>query len=268
LTDPVLGPQSVPRAGRQRPVARRAILAVAVAGLSLHMNPEGESCYPGVETLAEETGLSRRTVQRVLRVLERGGWLEVVRGGGRGRSSRYRARIPSRPRAVLDEAAKGAAAAALDAIERKGVTVTPFSERATLGTLKGVTVTPEVFSRSPEEELARPLGSLAEHRARRGLPVIDLQVAPDTSKGLELPVEPEPLVADGATPVWTWVWWWARARGERRTFPQLAASPGDVGLPFAEYERLELEWRAEGSPQEFDPRVLVDTQMNLFGREV
>lgn len=64
--------------------------------LSMHMNERGGSCFPGIDTLAEETGLDARTVQRALRVLADSGWLSVERGGGRGRSNRYTAIVPQR----------------------------------------------------------------------------------------------------------------------------------------------------------------------------
>lgn len=43
--------------------------------LSLHMSERGDSCFPSVRRLADETGLSRRTVQRHLKELVEAGWL-------------------------------------------------------------------------------------------------------------------------------------------------------------------------------------------------
>lgn len=56
--------------------------------LSLHMNERGGSAYPSVARLVSETGLSRRAVQRALRVLEESGYLQLVAGVGGGRSTR------------------------------------------------------------------------------------------------------------------------------------------------------------------------------------
>lgn len=67
--------------------------------LSLHMNERGGSCFPSLETLTEETGLSKASVVTHLKVLEDCGWLTKEKGGGRrkdgrGISSTYTATIP------------------------------------------------------------------------------------------------------------------------------------------------------------------------------
>ncbi len=77
------------------PTARHVALT-----LSLHMSERGDSAWPAVATLAAETGLSERGVQKALRMLEAAGWIEVVLGGGRRRSSRYRAAVPKKPPAA------------------------------------------------------------------------------------------------------------------------------------------------------------------------
>lgn len=66
--------------------------------LSLHMNERGGSAFPSRATLALETGLSPRSVSRILRSLVGDGWLTVeVRFDARGRqtSSRYVAAVPA-----------------------------------------------------------------------------------------------------------------------------------------------------------------------------
>lgn len=63
-------------------------------GLSLHMSERGDSCFPSVNTIARETALDPRTVQRHLRLLRDAGWLAIKAGGGRGKSNTYEARIP------------------------------------------------------------------------------------------------------------------------------------------------------------------------------
>ncbi len=78
-----------------KPVTKHVALT-----LSLHMSERGDSCFPGKSLLSGETGLDVRTVDRSLKELGVKRWLEVVRGGGRGRSNQYRAKIPrSFPRA-------------------------------------------------------------------------------------------------------------------------------------------------------------------------
>ena len=70
-------------------------------------------------------------------------------------------------------------------------------------------------------------------------------------------------------PTWTFVWAWARTRGERRVFPQLdlLASPADPVLTQEEYVRLEADWRAAGSPRDFEPRGLLSANLNPARRE-
>lgn len=65
--------------------------------LSLHMNERGGSCFPAIETLAGETGLTYDTVRRHLRILRESGWLateERRRGEGRGTTVFYSATTP------------------------------------------------------------------------------------------------------------------------------------------------------------------------------
>ena len=45
--------------------------------LSTHMNNTCGSCWPGQRTIAEETGLSRSTVQRALEECKEKGWIRV-----------------------------------------------------------------------------------------------------------------------------------------------------------------------------------------------
>jgi DNA-binding transcriptional MocR family regulator len=63
------------------------------------MDRAGGSCWPSLETQAEETGLHRSTVARALRRLEDAEYLTRVRGGGRTSSGKgiptnYYARFP------------------------------------------------------------------------------------------------------------------------------------------------------------------------------
>jgi hypothetical protein len=62
--------------------------------LSLHMDREGDSCWPSLSTLAAETGLSRRTVIRALNDLDPDFLMRKRGGPGRG-PTRYTAVLPS-----------------------------------------------------------------------------------------------------------------------------------------------------------------------------
>ena len=82
---------------------RRAVLAepaltdaqkLVAFALAEHMNGGGGSCWPSVETLADEVALTRRPVQRALATLDAAGWIEREIGRGRGHSSQYRATFP------------------------------------------------------------------------------------------------------------------------------------------------------------------------------
>jgi DNA-binding MarR family transcriptional regulator len=75
-----------------------------IAGLIMHMiNREQGYAYPTIETLAEETGLSRSTVKRVLDQLRNLGWIwtEEV---GRNRSLHYHLTYSRNRRTIIEEA--------------------------------------------------------------------------------------------------------------------------------------------------------------------
>lgn len=61
------------------PTTRHVLLTLAC-----HMNDAGESCYPSVELLAKETGLSTRAVITHLNLAKESGWIEVDKHGFRG----------------------------------------------------------------------------------------------------------------------------------------------------------------------------------------
>lgn len=66
--------------------------------LSLHMNLEGDSCFPSTALLATETAFSEHTVCKHLGIAEEAGWIEVYQRGRSGRGWRrhgYRATIPA-----------------------------------------------------------------------------------------------------------------------------------------------------------------------------
>lgn len=87
---------------------RRAICASELAPtsrlvahvLAVHMNAARASCFPGMATIARESGLCRRSVVRAVQDLEARGYIAVVeRGGtkrsGKARSNSYEARFPT-----------------------------------------------------------------------------------------------------------------------------------------------------------------------------
>lgn len=53
--------------------------------MACHMNDAGESCYPSIELLVEETGLSNRSVITHIKLAEEAGWIVVDQHGFRGR---------------------------------------------------------------------------------------------------------------------------------------------------------------------------------------
>lgn len=65
--------------------------------LSTHMNRDGGSAFPSTRTLAQETGLSRRTVEGHLRAAEAKGWIaRSEAGAGRGwRRQEYEPLLPT-----------------------------------------------------------------------------------------------------------------------------------------------------------------------------
>jgi hypothetical protein len=85
----------------QRAIADSALPALTrhvALTLSLYMDADGGSAFPGARRLADDTGQSLRWVRPRLVELVDAGWLDVVeRGGLRGeqrRANRYQARIP------------------------------------------------------------------------------------------------------------------------------------------------------------------------------
>lgn len=63
--------------------------------LSMHMSRAGDSCFPGVTLLMEQSGLARATVHKGLLALITLGWLRRETHTGRGHSSEYIACFPA-----------------------------------------------------------------------------------------------------------------------------------------------------------------------------
>lgn len=91
--------------GPPRSTTRHVLLT-----LSLHMNEKGGSCFPSTRTLAEETGLSRRSVETHINLAVADGWLRkrlIGLKGQRWRRSEYEATLPTRWGTTFPTSEKG-----------------------------------------------------------------------------------------------------------------------------------------------------------------
>lgn len=77
--------------------------------LSLHMNKAGESCFPGLQLLQDQTGLGRSAVSDHIRRLDERGWIDRRPNPGRSKVTEYVATFPPD---VVDEIIDGAKLAA------------------------------------------------------------------------------------------------------------------------------------------------------------
>ena len=67
--------------------------------LSLHMSQEGDSCFPSMQTLAVETGLTERCVCTHIQNAVNEGWLRSMKRGLKGQAwkrNEYRAELPKK----------------------------------------------------------------------------------------------------------------------------------------------------------------------------
>lgn len=82
--------------GPESSTTRHVLLA-----LSLYMNQKGGSCFPSTRTLADETGLSRRTVEEHLRRAADNGWIKKTpprrAEDGTYEPAEYTASVPGEP---------------------------------------------------------------------------------------------------------------------------------------------------------------------------
>ncbi len=86
------------------PTTRHVLLT-----LGCHMNDVGESCYPSIDLLCEETGLSNRAVITHLHKASEAGWIEISRhgfGDSRYWRNEYKIRWPS-PENLTDLSERG-----------------------------------------------------------------------------------------------------------------------------------------------------------------
>ena len=92
--------------GPESPITRHVLLT-----LSLYMSPKGDSCFPSVRLLAEETALARTTVMKHLEIAFQVGWIVKIerpqRNGHGWRRMEYIANVPkdleAKIKASLDE---------------------------------------------------------------------------------------------------------------------------------------------------------------------
>lgn len=100
--------------------------------LALHMNADGGSCFPSIDTICSEGGLGRTAVKNALRELDREGWISRSGGGsgaGAGNTARYQATFPEKGRDVT------------------------LSKKVRLATQKGRLATEKGSARDPEVDI-------------------------------------------------------------------------------------------------------------------
>lgn len=98
MTTPPASPRPARHVWRSAALTPTSALAaparLVICALAERMDDRTAVCWPSLQTLVDDTGLSERAVRQHLRTLAELGWLDVEIGGGR-RSSTYRAAIPT-----------------------------------------------------------------------------------------------------------------------------------------------------------------------------
>lgn len=84
--------------GPEKPTTRHILLT-----LSLHMDQDGNKCFPSISTLAAETGLSRRAICLHLDLAERDGWIKKEICGFSGQDWKRHRYLPLIPKKVVTE---------------------------------------------------------------------------------------------------------------------------------------------------------------------
>jgi hypothetical protein len=122
VVDSPFGPADFDGDG-ERTSASKLLLRRVASVVCNYADPDGTNAYPSVQTLADDTGASRRSVQNALSVLVLFGWLGRVEGGRGPRDTHvYELLIPAealtawRQRRVDRHRTKGAVAAAKGAL--------------------------------------------------------------------------------------------------------------------------------------------------------
>src|SRR3990167_2974712 len=70
MTIPVLSWRGFILKSKLQPTTKHVLLTLAC-----HMNDAGESCYPSIQMLCDETGLSKQTLITHLRIAVESGWI-------------------------------------------------------------------------------------------------------------------------------------------------------------------------------------------------
>lgn len=74
--------------GPEDPTQRQVLLYLANC-----CDDTGGNCFPSIATIAEKTKFSGRTIQRALMELQKGDFVSVIRGTGRGNISQYKINV-------------------------------------------------------------------------------------------------------------------------------------------------------------------------------
>lgn len=78
----------------------RPMLRLFLMTLATYMDADGSRCWPPMQTLADDLGVKRATVNDLKNEAMASGWLDVIskggvgRNGGQGKTNRYSPRIP------------------------------------------------------------------------------------------------------------------------------------------------------------------------------
>lgn len=110
-----------------------------------HADHYGGKIWPSIESLADLTRQSERSVQRHLKAMQERGWLEVMREGGRGPGATTTYRIP------IERIPDGVEARKSDKLSPFG-RVTPEAEKGDIRDKKGDTGVAQTVSKSNRQE--------------------------------------------------------------------------------------------------------------------
>ncbi len=132
--------------------------------LASHTNPDTGWAWPSLDTLAQETALTRRHVIRLVAHLEALGELQVRRGHGRGHVNFYRVHLASAPEQAPPGPSTG------DRSDPQKVTCTP--RKGDIGAQEKVTSMSPKSKREREEKVAppAPLSSLSPEKPEQRNP--------------------------------------------------------------------------------------------------
>lgn len=98
--------------------------------LALHMSPRGDSCFPGHDRVAFDSGLAVETVRKGIRRLREYGWLVALNRSAPGRAVAYQAVIPSVPTEHLRTCEHRSPETAIETEHRSPETAGPGEHRS------------------------------------------------------------------------------------------------------------------------------------------